>query len=255
MGSWVRPRIHARPRRPCPPAGPVDSGEPDLGSRGEDGGSGREDAAPVVEFSGREDVQRLLAEKMKGKSKNDYKVGFRADSIGVFLLQIWRRFLEPIMFLLGRVEQTSDYIKKLRACIRWYMELEDGYLVEQEKLRGAMDAENTRHTELERVNHDVKRFSEQLKMVQDTNKRLQEYNTSLQQYNSNLQADASKSGETISKLQKEKSAMMETMAALRECNNSVDSQLESSRVSTTQETIRVKEELRKEVECLRAELK
>ena len=72
----------------------------------------------------------------------------------------------------------------------------------------------------------------QLKMVQDTNKRLQEYNTSLQQYNSNLQADASKSGETISKLQKEKSTMMETMAALRECNNSMSSQLESSRVST-----------------------
>lgn len=42
----------------------------------------------------------------------------------------------------------SDYIKKLRACIRWYMELEDGYLAEQEKLRGAMDSENTRHTEL-----------------------------------------------------------------------------------------------------------
>ncbi|CAN6241005.1 unnamed protein product [Urochloa humidicola] len=255
-----------------------------------DGGGGAE-AGPVVEFSGREDVERLLAEKMKGKSKNDYK---------------------------GRVEQMSDYIKKLRACIRWYMELEDGYLVEQEKLRGAMDAENTRHTELEaqlsnaieelkaanldltrrcefleeslnreksekmiavesyekekqeresaessrdvltvdleRVTHDAKRFSEQLKMVQDTNKRLQEYNTSLQQYNSNLQADASKSGETISKLQKEKSAMMETMAALRECNNSVASQLESSRASQ-QEAIRVKEELRKEVECLRAELK
>ncbi|CAN6277019.1 unnamed protein product [Urochloa humidicola] len=255
-----------------------------------DGGGGAE-AAPVVEFSGREDVERLLAEKMKGKSKNDYK---------------------------GRVEQMSDYIKKLRACIRWYMELEDGYLVEQEKLRGDMDAESTRHTELEaqlsnaieelkaanldltrrcafleeslnkeksekmiavesyekekqeresaessrdvltvdleRVTHDAKRFSEQLKMVQDTNKRLQEYNTSLQQYNSNLQADASKSGETISKLQKEKSAMMETMAVLRECNNSMGSQLESSRASQ-QESIRVKEELRKEVECLRAELK
>ncbi|ONM13363.1 divergent spindle1 [Zea mays] len=228
---------------------------------------------------------------MKGKSKNDFK---------------------------GRVDQMSDYIKKLRACIRWYMELEDGYLAEQEKLLGAMDSENTRHTELEaqlstaieelkatnldltrrcesleesfnkeksekliavesyekekqeresaessrdvltvdleRVTHDAKRFSEQLKMVQDTNKRLQEYNTSLQQYNSNLQADASKSGETISKLQKEKSAMMETMATLRECNSSMGNQLESSRVSQ-QEAIRVKEELRKEVECLRVELK
>ncbi|CAO2146983.1 unnamed protein product [Urochloa humidicola] len=88
-----------------------------------DGGSGGgTDAAPVVEFSGREDVERLLAEKMKGKSKIDYK---------------------------GRVEQMSDYIKKLRACIRWYMDLEDGYLVEQEELCSAMDAENTSHTELE----------------------------------------------------------------------------------------------------------
>jgi len=253
--------------------------------------NGGAEAAPVVEFSGREDVERLLAEKMKGKSKNDFK---------------------------GRNEQMSDYIKKIRACIRWYMELEDGYLAEQEKLRSTLDAENSRHTELEaqlsnaieelkaanldltrrcesleetlnreksekliavesyekekqeresaersrdvltveleRATHDAKRFSEQLKMVQDTNKRLQEYNTSLQQYNSNLQADASKSGETISKLQKEKSAMMETMAALRECHNSMSSQLESSRASQ-QEAIRVKEELRKEVECRRAESK
>ncbi|XP_062226851.1 kinesin-like protein KIN-14H [Phragmites australis] len=256
-----------------------------------DGGGGGAEAAPVVEFSGRQDVELLLAEKMKGKSKNDFK---------------------------GRVDQMSEYIKKLRACIRWYMELEDGYLAEQQKLRGAMDAENTRHTELEahlsnaieelkaansdltrrcesleeslnkeksdktvavesyekekkeresaetsrdlltvdleRVAHDAKRFSEQLKMVQDTNKRLQEYNTSLQQYNSNLQADASKSGEAISKLQKEKSAMMETMAVLKECNSSMNTQLESSRASQ-QDAIRVKEELRKEVECLRAELK
>jgi kinesin family protein C1 len=36
---------------------------------------GSEAAAPGFEFSGREDVERLLAEKMKGKSKNDYKVG------------------------------------------------------------------------------------------------------------------------------------------------------------------------------------
>ncbi|CAD6259482.1 unnamed protein product [Miscanthus lutarioriparius] len=280
-GTCSRLSTTARPtvgRRPCQ----ADSGG---------GGAAEAAPAPVIEFSGREDVERLLAEKMKGKSKNDFK---------------------------GRVDQMSDYIKKVRACIRWYMELEDSYLAEQEKLRGAMDSENTRHTELEaqlsnaieelkaanldltrrcesleesfnkeksekqivvesyekekqeresaessrdvltvdleRVTHDAKRFSEQLKMVQDTNKRLQEYNTSLQQYNSNLQADASKSGETISKLQKEKSAMMETMAILKENNSSMGNQLESSRVSQ-QEAIRVKEELRKEVECLRVELK
>ena len=64
------------------------------------------------------------------------------------MLRIWRRFLEFVIFLQGRVEQMSDYIKMLRACIRWYMELEDGYLAEQEKLRGTLDAENRRHTEL-----------------------------------------------------------------------------------------------------------
>jgi kinesin family member C1 len=46
----------------------------------------------------------------------------------------------------------SEYIKKLRACIRWFMDLEDGYLVEQEKLRASMDAENTRHADLGKQN-------------------------------------------------------------------------------------------------------
>lgn len=67
-------------------------------------------------------------------------------------------------------------------------------------------------------------------MLQETNKRLQEYNTSLQQYNSNLQADAQKNGEAISKLQKEKNAMMETLNGLRDHVNSVKNQLDISRV-------------------------
>jgi kinesin family protein C1 len=41
----------------------------------------------------------------------------------------------------------SEYIKRLRACIRWYVDLEDGYLAELEKLQGQIDVENTRHTE------------------------------------------------------------------------------------------------------------
>jgi kinesin family protein C1 len=41
----------------------------------------------------------------------------------------------------------SEYIKRLRACIRWYVDLEDGYLAELDKLRGQIDAENTRHAE------------------------------------------------------------------------------------------------------------
>ncbi|XP_017696446.2 kinesin-like protein KIN-14H isoform X3 [Phoenix dactylifera] len=237
-----------------------------------------------------EDVERLLGEKMKGKNKNDYK---------------------------GKSEQMIEYIKKLRTCIRWFMELEDGYLAEQEKLRSMLDSEEKRHAEieaqmkakveelntiiqdlqrqhasllesfrkeeadklafvksyetereariavenlratlseeLEKVNQEARRFSDQLKMIQETNKRLQEYNTSLQQYNSNLQADALKNGETISKLQKEKNAMMETLTGLRDHTNSLKIQLDASR-SSQQEAIKQKEELKKEVGCLRCEL-
>lgn len=251
-----------------------------------DGGS----SGGGIEFGSREDVERLLGEKMKGKHKNDYK---------------------------GKSEQMIEYIKKLRICIRWFTELEDGYLAEQEKLRSMLDseekrraeiegllkakveelnaiiqelqrqhaslqenfrkeeadkvasiksyeeervarvaAENMRATlseELERVDQEARRFSDQLKMIQETNRRLQEYNTSLQHYNSNLQADALKNGETISKLQKEKNAMMETLTGLRDHTNSLKIQLDSSR-SSQQEAIKQKEELKKEVSCLRSEL-
>ncbi|XP_073003337.1 kinesin-like protein KIN-14H [Typha latifolia] len=266
------------------PGGPT-SGDYTRNAASLDGGS-----SSGLEFTSREDVERLLAEKMKGKNKTDYK---------------------------GKSEQMIEYIKKLRSCIRWYTELEDGYLDEQEKLRSMMESEEKRHAEietqmsnkieemeatlqeisrqyeslqesfkkeeadklaafksheeekeirvaaensrdalaedLERTSQDAKRFSDQLKMVQDTNKRLQEYNTSLQQYNSNLQAEAVKHGESISKLQKEKSAMMETLASLRDHANSAKNQLDSSR-SSQQEAIRQKEELKKEVGCLRCEL-
>ncbi|CAL9094861.1 unnamed protein product, partial [Musa hybrid cultivar] len=191
-----------------------------------DGGS-----ASGIEFSSREDVERLLAEKMKVKTKNDFK---------------------------GKSEQMIEYIKKFRICIRWYMELEDGYLAEQGKLRNMLESEEKRHREIEsrmraeideldatirelqdqnsslqenlvneeteklvaiksyenerqtrvavensqdalsldlqRVNQENKRLSDQLKLLQETNRRLQEYNTSLQQYNSNLQNEANKNG-------------------------------------------------------------
>ncbi|XP_038980184.1 kinesin-like protein KIN-14N isoform X2 [Phoenix dactylifera] len=73
----------------------------------------------------REDVERLLGEKMKGKNQNDYK---------------------------GKSEQMIEYIKKLRTCIRWFMELEDGYLADQEKLRSMLDSEEKRHAEIDLKN-------------------------------------------------------------------------------------------------------
>lgn len=41
-----------------------------------------------------------------------------------------------------------EYIKKLRICTRWYIELEDGYLAEQEKLRSMYEAEEKRRAEI-----------------------------------------------------------------------------------------------------------
>ncbi|KAJ8477062.1 hypothetical protein OPV22_020789 [Ensete ventricosum] len=285
MGTMVGPATNPRTTRPVLSSvnGGPNSG--DQAAAGSDGGS-----ASGIEFCSREDVERLLAEKMKGKTKNDFK---------------------------GKSEQMIEYIKKFRICIRWYMDLEDGYLAEQEKLRNMFESEEKRHREIEyrlrseideldatirelqdqnfsfqeklvneeteklvviksceneretrvaveksrdalsldlqRVNRENKCLSDQLKLLQETNRRLQEYNTSLQQYNSNLQNETNKNGETILRLQKEKSAIMESLSSARDHANSLKSQLDSSK-SSQQEAMRQKEELKKEVSCLRSEL-
>ncbi|XP_042433160.1 kinesin-like protein KIN-14H [Zingiber officinale] len=242
-----------------------------------------------IEFGSREDVETLLREKMKGKNKNDFK---------------------------GKSEQMTEYIKKLRICIRWYMELEDDYLAEQEKLRNELDSEEKRHRvietdmratidqiesafkelqimhsnlqdgfrkeetdrltavkfyenerktrveietsrdtiskDLEKITQEKKCVSDQLKMLQETNRRLQEYNASLQQYNSNLQNEANKNGETISRLHKEKSAIMESLTSTREHASSLKNQLDSSR-SSQQDAVKQKDELKKEISFIRTE--
>ncbi|XP_052162744.1 kinesin-like protein KIN-14N [Oryza glaberrima] len=245
---------------------------------------------PAIEFAGRDDVDALLNEKMKGKNKMDYK---------------------------GKSEQMMEYIKKLRACIKWLLEREDTNLAEIGKLNGLLEAAEKHHSEivaqlksaieeskaineelqrqyasleenlkrveaekldalrsfgdekeariaveasrnehledLRRIKLEEKRLNDQIKMLQDTNKRLQEYNTSLQQYNSNLQADATKNGETIAKLQKEKNTMVETMNGLKDHANSVKMQLDLAK-SSQNEALKQKTDLLKEVDNLRGEL-
>ncbi|XP_006658202.3 kinesin-like protein KIN-14N [Oryza brachyantha] len=248
------------------------------------------DPDPAIHFSRRDDVHALLNEKMKGKNKMDYK---------------------------GKSEQMMEYIKKLRACIKWLLEREDANLAEIGKLNALLEAAEKHHSEivaqlksaieeskaineelqkqyaslednlkrveaekldalrsygdekearvavessrnelledLRRIKLEEKRLSDQIKMLQDTNKRLQEYNTSLQQYNSNLQADATKNGETIAKLQKEKNTMVETMNGLKDHANSVKMQLDLAK-SSQNEALKQKNDLLKEVDSLRSEL-
>ncbi|RRT53437.1 hypothetical protein GW17_00015453, partial [Ensete ventricosum] len=102
-------------------------------AEGSDGGN-----VAAVEFESREDVERLLGEKMKGKNKNDYKVN------DLLCLLFGTCFID----LQGKSEQMMEYIKKLRVCIRWYMDLEDKYLAEQENLRNLMAAEENRHSDI-----------------------------------------------------------------------------------------------------------
>lgn len=283
LGKMVGPTNRSRQALSAINGGPASCGpgEPSP-STGSDGGNSG------VDFSCREDVEQLLAEKMKGK--RDLK---------------------------GKNEQMMEYIKKLRTCIKWFMELEDGYMMEQEKVRDLLKSEEKRHIEIEtqrnvqlkelnamiedlqreclslkenlskerdeklaaiksfeeeaearimsenlraslsedfqRITQELERSNDQIKILQETNRRLQEYNTSLQQYNSNLQADAVKNGEAISRLQKEKSAMMETLTGLRDHANLLKNQLDSSR-SSQQDAVKQKEELKNEVICLRSEL-
>jgi kinesin family protein C1 len=41
-----------------------------------------------------------------------------------------------------------DYIKRLRLCIKWFLELEGSYLFEQEKLQNALDFAESRCAEM-----------------------------------------------------------------------------------------------------------
>nr|CAD1841136.1 unnamed protein product [Ananas comosus var. bracteatus] len=95
-----------------------------------------------------ENVERLLNEKMKGKNKNDFK---------------------------GKSEQMMEYIKKLRACIKWLTEQEDGNLTEMEKLRNLLDSEEKNHAEIaaqlrntnEELNSTIEELRKQLATLEE----------------------------------------------------------------------------------------
>ncbi|KAF2561468.1 hypothetical protein F2Q70_00014983 [Brassica cretica] len=207
------------------------------------------DSAPVstagsecgqVEFT-REDVEALLNERIKYKSKFNYK---------------------------ERCENMMEYIKRLRLCIRWFQELELDYAFEQEKLKNALvlnekhctDMEaslkhkeeelnmiieelrknfesaqiqlakeqteklaandslvkekEARHAvekaqsglteELGKAQGELQTANQRIQSVNDMYKLLQEYNSSLQLYNSKLQGDLDEAHETIKRGEKER---------------------------------------------------
>lgn len=88
----------------------------------------------LAEFS-KEDVEALLNLKMKGKTKFDYK---------------------------GKCEQMTDYIKKLRACIRWFQEMEEGCVLQKEQLQNELSNERRERKETEDA---LKKKDEELSMT------------------------------------------------------------------------------------------
>ncbi|ERM99862.1 hypothetical protein AMTR_s00098p00155820 [Amborella trichopoda] len=243
-----------------------------------------------VEFR-REDVDALLNEKMKGKNKFDYK---------------------------GKCEHMTEYIKRLRQCIKWFQDEQEALLIEEDKLRRELQSAENKHKEiesqmkkkeeeltdtvaelrtslttlqekfaneesdklaaldssrkeiearlaaektiaslseeLEKAHQELVNLNQQMSNLQECNKRLQEYNASLQQYNSKLQTDAAAANESISRIQKEKNAMMETLSTNRGLSTSLQEKLNASKASE-QEALIQKKLLMEEAGRLRGEMR
>ncbi|KAJ4822702.1 Kinesin-like protein KIN-14N [Turnera subulata] len=242
-----------------------------------------------IEFT-RDDVDALLSERLRYKSKFNYK---------------------------ERCENMMDYIKRLRLCIRWFQELEGSYLYEQEKLQNALEFTEERcaemdlmlknkeeemnliivelrrslsslqdklskeeseklaavdslarekearvsieksqaslSEELRKAQGELQSANQRITSVNDMYKLLQEYNSSLQLYNSKLQTDLDAAHETVKRGEKEKASMVENLGILRGQYQSFQDQYTSCKESL-EEVTKQKEAMINEVASLRAEL-
>ncbi|KAI5014859.1 hypothetical protein ZWY2020_056249 [Hordeum vulgare] len=237
---------HARPCRPrrAPPQGerhPVKrqrtaagtAPRPPLSTASQNAAAPPPTEAPI-EFAGREDVDALLNEKIKGKNKMDYK---------------------------GRSEQMIEYIKKLRACIKWLLEREDANLAEIGKLNGLIDAADKHHAEIG-LQKQYATLGESLKKVEA--EQMKEARIAAESSRNELSEELNRvkleqkrlndqNAETIEKLQKEKNTMVETMNGLKDHSNSLKLQLDMTK-SSQNEALKQKNNLLNEVEALRGEL-
>ncbi|KAK3024948.1 hypothetical protein RJ639_042755, partial [Escallonia herrerae] len=241
-----------------------------------------------VDFT-KEEVEALLNERPKGK-KFDLK---------------------------GKMEQMTDYIKKLKLCVRWFQIVEEQHIQEKEKLRITLESTERMSKETEvsmkEKEEDFNRIIAELRMrnasiqenlakeesmkldaidchkrekeariameklqaslaeelakaeqeklsanqkvtsLNDMYKRLQEYNTSLQQYNAKLQTDLAAANESVKRVEKEKSAIVENLSTLRGQCTLLQEQLTSSR-AFHDDAVKQRESVVKEIGILRVEL-
>ncbi|XP_050211296.1 kinesin-like protein KIN-14C [Mercurialis annua] len=107
--------------------------------------------------------------------------------------------------------------------------------------------------ELEKAQQDIVVANQRATSLDDMYKRLQEYNLSLQQYNGKLHGELEAARESLKRVEKEKSTILENLSTLRGHYSSLQDQLSSSRASQD-EALNQKETLLNEVKCLRGEL-
>ncbi|CAE6240694.1 unnamed protein product [Arabidopsis arenosa] len=267
---------------------PVTNGSKDLTPNSAPASTTGSEYGPV-EFT-REDVETLLNERIKYKSKFNYK---------------------------ERCENMMDYIKRLRLCIRWFQELELDYAFEQEKLKNALELNEKHCTDMEvslknkeeelnmiieelrknfesvqvqlareqteklaandslgkekearisvekaqaglteelgKAQGDLQTANQRIQSVNDMYKLLQEYNSSLQLYNSKLQGDLDEAHETIKRGEKERTAIIENIGNLKGQFSALQDQLAVSKASQ-EDIMKQKGELVNEISSLKVEL-
>ncbi|KAF3776261.1 Kinesin-5 [Nymphaea thermarum] len=276
MGRLAAPSLRSRRALSDANAGQV-VGESMSNASSNTEGLSTEDGG-LVEFR-KEEANALLNEKIKGKTKFDFK---------------------------GKCEMMTEYIRKLRACVKWYLEQEELHDAEREKhaktlnelnqkleeLTCTIDELRKNYTELsdkflkeeaaklasvesyqkevqarilvekslasaseelEKAHEEVKNANEQINKLRCDHQRLQEYNSSLQQYNRNLSNDAVNASATITRLQNEKATIMETLSGIRAHLASVQNQLAASKDSM-KEAIDARNLGKEEVARMSAEL-
>ncbi|KAG5234813.1 KINESIN protein [Salix suchowensis] len=107
--------------------------------------------------------------------------------------------------------------------------------------------------DLEKAQQDILAANQRAASVDDMYKRLQEYNLSLQQYNSKLHAELEVARESLKRVEKEKSTIVENHSTLRGRYSSLQDQLNLARTAQD-EALNQKDTLANEVKCLRGEL-
>ncbi|KAG0450480.1 hypothetical protein HPP92_026709 [Vanilla planifolia] len=125
------------------------------------------------------------------------------------------------------MNDMGNYIKRLMSGINWYINLEDCYLAVEDELNSLLESEKRKHSEIEsQMNSKIKELTSLTEEYQTMKVSLEE---NLRREESNKLADAIMNGDTISKLQKEKNALVEIITGLTDQASLLRNQLENMR--------------------------